>query len=183
VNPPRRRGPHGVRATGLARTAYRRRMLTCSPAWRFRCSARDDVDGRGGYPSNSVAVTTRSPRRASRGWTRMRRVGVQPARSSGCPRVRAAALRGAGAGGWLAQHVDRPAAPLGADGNPQIPASGEVDGCERQGHRCAEAQFWNELRLGPAIKGVPPCPSDSTTSHRRFSAGAAGAAIGPTSAG
>jgi hypothetical protein len=113
---PRRRGPRGFRATGLARTAYRRRMLTCSPARRFRCSARDDVDGRGGYPSNSVAVTTRSPRRASRGWTRMRRVGVQPARSSGCPRVRAAALRGAGAGGWLAQHVDRPVAPLGADG-------------------------------------------------------------------
>jgi len=103
-------------ATGLARTAYRRRMLTCSPARRFRCSARDDVDGRGGYPSNSVAGTIRSPRRASRGWTGMRRVGVQPARSSECPRVRAAALRAAGAGGWLAQHVDRPVAPLGADG-------------------------------------------------------------------
>jgi hypothetical protein len=57
-------------ATGLARTAYRRRMLTCSPARQFRCSARDDVDGRGGYPSNSVAGTIRSPRRASRGWDR-----------------------------------------------------------------------------------------------------------------
>ncbi len=41
---------------------------------------------------------------------------VGPVRSSECPRVLAAALRAAGAGGWLAQHVDRPVAPLGADG-------------------------------------------------------------------
>src|ERR1700722_5781034 len=40
------------------------------------------------------------------------------------------------------------AAPLGADGKPEIPAGGNVDGCQRQGHRCAEAQFWNEPRLG-----------------------------------
>ena len=180
---PRRRGPHGFRATGLARTTYRRRMLTCSPAWHFGVLSVMMSMVAADIPPIPLQLLPdhRGVRRAVgpvRGGSAFNRHD-----RANAARVRAAALRAAGAGGWLAQHVDRPVAPLGADGEAQTPAGGKVDGCERQRHRCAGAQFLNEPSLGPAIKGVPPCQSDSTTSHRRFSAGAPGAAIGPAPAG
>jgi len=162
--PPRRRGPPGFRVTGLRRP---------------RSYDRVGVLNRRGPPARS-STTSRSTT-SIREPTRRAPPPTPLTHHSGCARptrqIRVATFT------CVALSRSAPAAPLGADGNPQIPAGGEVDGCERQRHRCAEAQFWHEPRLGPAIKGVLPCQSDSTTSHRRFSAGAAGAAIGSAPAG